>query len=250
MKRATMIAAAAAFLIAGCDGSDLVKVSRDNTETETQDNEEAALAALWLSGEVTAPQDLYETIRDDLAAIRAAYPYPGGDVNTSIEFQEPWVPSMLLINFTPEAKERIRAGTYTEFYALNDDYEATRLDTTWTFMWDYGSAALHFDGRRNPIALGAVYAALDGVNWAEPNGYIGDWSNVYPWRIEHGMSYLFREGSGDCPAGCISSIFWYFLVPEGGAMEYVGRYEYWVDEEPVWWSDAKVAYYAYKGFGG
>jgi hypothetical protein len=88
---------------------------------------------------------------------------------------------------------------------------------------------------------------LDGVRYAEPNGFVGDWSNVYPWRLDEGMSYLWRDAWGDCPAGCINSRFWYFRVTDAG-IEYVGTFDKWVDPEPPWWGEAKSAYFRYRNW--
>jgi hypothetical protein len=73
----------------------------------------------------------------------------------------------------------------------------------------------------------------------EPNGYGGDWSNVYPCVDPDQRTYLFKEGSGDCPAGCITNEFWYFRITDG--IEYVGTFKLREDPEPAWWPEAKRA---------
>lgn len=247
MKR-TMTILALLLLAAGCSGSDLAPAGRNGVVTDPAAQEEAELAALWLSGDVTAPEDLTSTIHDDLAAIRTAYPYPGGDVNTSIRFRTPWVPTMLGVHFTDEAKARIREGTYYEFYELNHKFGVTDIDTS--NLWLLSSVWLHFNGYVNPLALSLIYEALDGVTRAGPNYYAGDGSCVYPWKVEGGMTYLFRSASGDCLAGCMRSTFWYFRVPDGGDIEYVGSYESDSGIVPSWWHEAKTAYDNFRGFGG
>jgi hypothetical protein len=244
MKRVLCTVLALAALVAlGCEDSGVVRNGVPQNEATTpRDNEEAELAALWLSGDLVAPQDLYQRIKRDLARIRQEH----SDLETmaSIEFMPPWVPSQLLTRFTPEGVEKIRDGDYPELELLNARFGLTRLDTI--SLWRMGTAIMEFYGRKHPLALGAPYVALDDVMWAEPNHYVGDWSCVYPWPIDGGMSYLVRHGSGDCLAGCINNIFWYFRVDDD-EVEYVGRYEMWVEPEPVWWNEAKTAFWAYRG---
>jgi hypothetical protein len=73
----------------GCD-DDATVLSTSNPGI-TQTDSEAALAALWLSGELTAPDELYQTIHDDLAAIRSAF--ADLDTITSVRYHARWVPS-------------------------------------------------------------------------------------------------------------------------------------------------------------
>jgi len=94
--------------------------------------------------------------------------------------------------------------------------------------------------------LSTFYGEVASVRYAEPNGYIGDWSNVYPWVYEDGMTYLFRKGEGDCLAGCIDSYFWYFRVNDAGVIEYVGTYKLRDVPEPSWWAEAKVGFERYR----
>lgn len=234
-----------ALLALACSDSNLMRPGGGSLNVTPKDNAEAELAALWLSGELIAPENLYETIMDDLDTIRTEY----ADSTTlaSIEFTPPWVPSELLLGLTAEGKRKVQAGDYPELEALNRRYRATEVDTSSSLWRNYGAARIEFSGRKHPGVLAGGYGALDDVMWVEPNWLVGDWSCVYPWQIDGGMSYLFRYAWGDCPAGCIHSIFWYFRVIDGN-IEYVGRWlESWVDPQPEWWAEARAAYRAYRG---
>jgi hypothetical protein len=215
----------------------------DALQTTPKPDSEAELAALWLSGEIVAPDDLYETIKQDLEAIRAAH---GDDIDAlDITFFAPWVPSQLLIAFDDDGVAKIRSGSWPELEALNDQFELAVFDTTRPSWRTRGAARLEFEGRRHPVRMATSYAALPEVVYAEPNGYIGDWSNVYPGKLADGMSYLWREASGDCPAGCINSHFWYFRVTDSG-IDYVGNFEWdYATPPPDWWNEAKAAYEGY-----
>ncbi len=234
---------AAMGFAAGCSDSDLTRNDNDRSTTP-KENAEAELAALWLSGDLIAPQALYETIRNDLAAIRAANADSTDMV--SIGFFPPWAPSELLAGFSSEGVQKIRNDNFPELERLNKYFGLVELDTSGLSWGTRGSAGLRFSGRKHPMMIAPDYDELDDVMWAEPNGYIGDWGNVYPWKLDRGMSYLIRNAWGDCPAGCIYSVFWYFRVNDG-AVWYVGRYQPQADAEPLWWPEARTAYYAYRG---
>ena len=233
-----------AVVVLTCDSSD-PPASAGAKVNETvefgRENAEAELAALWLSGELTAPKALYQTIKDDLSDIRAAY--TDSIAELEIEFVPPWEPSQVLVGFTESGVERLRAGDYPEFDELNDLFHLAELDTK--FHWHSPLAILTFEGRQHPARIAAPYESFDDVRYAEPNGFVGDWGNVYPWWLDEGISYLWRDAWGDCPAGCINSRFWYFRVTDAG-IEYVGTFEKWVDPEPPWWGEAKAAYFRYR----
>jgi hypothetical protein len=243
--RCFLVAMATITLLAAACDDDPVRTSRSPSNTTPKDNAEAELAALWLSGDLIAPQELYETIRDDLDAIRTEF--ADSTTMASIEFMAPWLPSQLLVRFTAEGKQKVQTGNYPELEALNLRFGLSEFDTSSSLWPNYGSARLTFSGRKHPLVMRESYDDLADVMWAEPNGFIGDWSCVYPWEIDGGVSYLFRHAWGDCPAGCINSVFWYFRVV-GGEIEYVGRYDVRGDPEPDWWVDGKTALNAYRGY--
>lgn len=234
---------AATGFSAGCNGSNLQGTRTPPPDTIVISSEEAELAALWLSGELTAPLDLYGAIAADLDSIRTEY--ADSTLLASVEFFPPWVPSQIVTQLTAEGVKRLRDGDFAEFDSLGVEFGITKVDTA--SLWQHlRVASLSFSGLKHPARIAQAYAALPEVVFAEPNRFVGDWSNVYPWKITGGMSYLIRYAWGDCPAGCINSIFWYFRV-RNGVVEYVGRVQKPDEPDPSWWDEAKVAYYAYRG---
>ena len=247
MRTRLLISMAALAVFAAC-GGDPPPASPPQPftapdSTTPRENREAEEAALWLSGELIAPQAVYETIRDDLAAIRGEY--LDSIPKLAVPFMAPWVVSEVIVRLTDDAVVRFLAREPNDIDSLNAVFHATHLDTfrlkgtppRWTLI--------DFAGRQHPARLGEFYQAQDDVVWGEPNGYIGDWSNVYPWKRGETMTYLFREAWGDCPAGCISSRFWYFRRT-AGVTEYVGTFEVWKDPYPDWWDEAKTAFERYR----
>ncbi|MGB8657026.1 MAG: hypothetical protein WCE90_04485 [Candidatus Zixiibacteriota bacterium] len=202
-----------------------------------RENEEAELMALCLSGELVAPDSLYNQVVNDFAAIRANF----GDtlpIVDSIKFMPPWAAGRLIIGFDTAAVRLFCHGEYHAWDTLNQRYEVTRIDSLAALHW-IGLVLLRFRGRLHPYRLAEAYAVLPGVRAASPDGRIGDWPNVYAGQGDGGMTYLFRNGWGDCPSGCISSEYWYFAFA-GNQPTFVGH---WLPEQehqvPEWWEEAK-----------
>ncbi len=189
------LAMALALLCAlGCEDSAPIRPGNIGPDAPLtpRENREAEEAALWLSGELIAPNALYEAIKDDLAAIREAY--IDSVPQLSIEFKPWWPSSKIGMNVTEEVRQMILRGEPTSIDSLNRVFRATRMDT---FRLNVGVwTIVYFEGRLHPERLAEIYEQLDGVTSAGSDSWLGDWSNVYPWRVENGISYLFREGSG------------------------------------------------------
>jgi len=170
---------------------------------------EAALLALQLSGALLPPPFLYEQIRSDLAAIRQAYP-----AMTSIHPRPPWMPGEFLVGLTAEAWEQFISGEYHGLDDLNAQYGPVEM-IPGVLNW----LKLQFEQQYNPEYLAPLYAAADGVEYAEPNYIIGDGNNIQvalPY-------YTFRMGWGDCMAGCIHRHYWVYYV-DGGSATLVNEY--------------------------
>ena len=126
-----------------------------------KENEEAELIALCLSGELIAPDSLYNQILSDLAAIRAAF----GDTFETIDqirFLPPWVAGCVMIGFDDSTVQQIRNGQYHAWDSLNQQYEVTEIDTSVAFDW-IGLVVLSFKGRLHPYRLAEFYSALPGA---------------------------------------------------------------------------------------
>lgn len=204
---------------------------------------EAEEAALWLSGELTAPTPLYETILSDLSAIRSEYPsnipYEYGG---PVRFTPWWISSRVGLLVTTELKNKVVAHVPNPLDSLNTVMHGTNSGH---FSGPYGSLGwqtmVSFPGRLHPQRLAEIYKTVSGVNNAFVDGPIGDYSNVYPRPIYNGTTYLFRLGLGDCPAGCEVSEFYYFRRV-GGVTEFVGSFRTYADPYPAWWPEASAAY--------
>nr|MBN2276939.1 hypothetical protein [candidate division Zixibacteria bacterium] len=211
------------------------------------DNSEPGLMALWYGDELLASGALFARFRDRLKEVRETY---GGSIpEANITFQFPYKVGKLLIQLSEEAAAEFRAGTYTEWDSLNTLFGVTSIDTSVLFT-DCNCVSLHFKGQLHPKYLAEYYRPLAGVILCEPNGYGGDWSNMYPWLVEGKVTFLARDAWGDCPSGCLNSHFFYFRENDQGGMDYIGSwltgFEVESEPEPEWWAEARAAYDFYR----
>ncbi len=201
-----------------------------------KDNEEAELIALCLSGDLVAPDNLYNRVLDDLTVIRSAFGDNFEPINR-ITFVPPWVVGRLIIGFDDNTAQEVANGEYHAWDELNKRYEVTEIDTH--LVESIGFAWLYFKGRLHPRRLAELYGVLPGVSYTQPSSRLGDSPNVYPRQTGDGITYLFRDAWGDCPAGCIYSEYWYFIF-EGNQPVFIGHWApHENPEEPAWWDEAK-----------
>ena len=166
--------------------------------------------ALWLSEELSPPQELYLRLLRDLRAIRSAYAGSKERIN-QIRFWAPWAVSRTIVGFDEETHPLVEAGDYHALDGLNETHQLSRITSL------FGpSLLLQFEGLLHPERLSELYAPLPGVIYAVRNGIVGDASNIIPSTGTGGITYIFRDAWGDCPAGCIYERTWEFLVgPDG-----------------------------------
>ncbi len=191
-----------------------------------KDTAEAELMALYLSGELHPPGRLTNPILHDLASIRSTYADsldsvfttesgPKTVVGVRIRFKPPWAADHIGIGFDDSTLQEVATGQYRAWDELNREFrmvEARRVISRWY--------TLRFDGRYHPRRLSERYAELPGVTSAYADYWAGDFSTIYPLERNGSMTYAFRWGGGDCPAGCTEQAYWYFVM-EGSTPRYV-----------------------------
>lgn len=227
----------------GCDGTSVTGSQESGSQLDDtpRGNGEAEDAALWLSGELVAPEDLYKELRAGYKAIRARFAHEIPSLDR-VTFVAPWVSGRLLVKLSDEDQERLRRGEYTDLDDLNSTYCVAKVDTSLLRLrW----VQLIFEGRLHPDRLAEIYREVESLESVSPNGKWNNRYGNYPWIVENTLTFLFREGWGDCPAGCFGHRFWYFRV-KGGHVEYVGTYTT-EEPKPDWWDEASSAYLAMTG---
>jgi hypothetical protein len=253
LKRLATTVLALIILGAGCSDDPLIP-HRTNTpdplDQTPRPDYEAEVVALALSGELVAPQALYEEVRDGLERLRSLYFDQIPELQV-IPFRHCWMPGEVSGMLTEAATAEIRAGIYTEMDSLNAALRLASIDTTsFSFRPNQLYFQLFFEGRLHPQRLSEMYGALPSVEYASPGYVCFDRSGFYAHFLDGAIAYLFRRGWGDCPAGCIFSEFWYFRIRGGSDVEYVGYWDPQSDPPPEWWPEARVSWCVERsGFG-
>lgn len=200
---------------------------------ENRENEEAELMAMFLSGKIIAPDDLYSLVEHDLKLIRSTYAMDY-DFLDIIHFRLPWAPGCILIKVDNSTAQDIMNDEYHEWDCLNESFGIRSIEK----ILEYAKlVVLTSQYRINPIYLKEAYQNLPGVEYVSLNGIIGDGSKIYPRMVNDKMTYLFYRGNGDCPAGCTEKFYIYFEVKDDNVC-LIGEYDSSNPERPEWWDEA------------
>ena len=207
---------------------------------------EAELAALWLSGELVAPESLYLQIRDAYSQIRSDY----ADVplvSRGIEFAMREVEGNLIIDLNADAIARIRAGVFTEFDSLNTLLRIERVDTSGLSGSIYPHVKIYFKGRLHPRRLIEMYSQLDGVLYADTYRTQPPMSNFYPWYVDGELVFLLYY-MGSPSFIMIDGEQYCYFKPDGNGYNLVGTFILKDLEIPEWWDEIKYAHCAFMGY--
>lgn len=85
------------------------------------------------------------------------------------------------------------------------------------------AAVLRSERALNPVALSAMFEGIDGVRYAEQNGYAGDSDDIRAENVDDAVRLRYSRAWGDCPAGCIHRTTWTFRVDNDGTVSFVGK---------------------------
>jgi hypothetical protein len=182
--------------------------------------DDATVLALELDGPggiIRVDPDLVAAIDGELALTRGQLPNLAG-----IHVHPSWMPGEIIVGMTEAAFAAFLDGTFTGFDDLLAAYPLAGF-TPFSFI-----EAVHmvFVEPLHPENLALLFAAIDGVTYAEPNHVGGDGDDI---TIEALGSYVFKRGWGDCPSGCIYNHYWRVEIQDGTAV----IVEEWGDELPV-----------------
>ena len=218
--------------LAGCSDSLGPEVS-DESETPTVmpsklreapiPREAATLAHRILEDEYgtllvdTARRDeLAREIGHVLSRIREAYPEVA-----DITVREHYRSGALLVGLEPELFAVVSAlledqtGTgllhtgYAEFDSLNEQLGLSEVVQAFPTS---RIATLYFSEYLNVPAAATAYATLEGIEFAEPDVYVGDGSDIDAATSEGRWYVVVRRAWGDCPAGCTNEELYFFVV--------------------------------------
>jgi hypothetical protein len=214
------------------------KAASNHTPLPDWEAEELAMA---LSRELTAPRELYNRIRRDLAKIRKQYAQEIPAVQ--ITYQPQWLSGGIHMEIDSAVFFDSANEAYQLFGSLNG---AFGLDYFVHRGFYYTYYELQLNGRYNPVRLIDQYYHIIGggielmrtpslVGWDGPDMSVAMDGDV--------IRYYFRKAWGDCPSGCVFERV-YFFSTLGGRLTYHGEYNNVDSPSPpkpdwyaVYWAD-------------
>ncbi len=78
-----------------------------------------------------------------------------------------------------------------------------------------GVLVMHVSERANLGAARRAYMKIAGVEYAEPDAYLGDGSDIEAAKTGGVWHIVVRKAWGDCPSGCMYKKLFFFTVKEG-----------------------------------
>lgn len=206
-------------LFAGADGgqktlrafvdSDCAAPEADDNNNQSlkvygrSEDSDAELMALELSGALLPPRALYLQLRNDLTAIRQAYP-----VVKDIHHSPSWQLGTVLTKITPNQTAQINAGELGPVTAVSPAFGE----------W----YEVRFALRYNPTALIPLLKSRFGVVDIISSGFIGEGDSI--GFNPSSRIYTFSHGWEDCLAGCIYHQYWDFSVSSTGLVTLLREY--------------------------
>ena len=256
-----------ASALSGCAGASEVgnpgnPMPEIPTIEEVGEPSEFELMSLCTSGQAFPPVELTTLFDGDIRNIRSQlFPEmtePDKATVTGITFAPPWAPGKVLIGFDDDTASLVASGQYREWDGLNSRFNVKEIDL---HTINYGWALMEFNSKSiHPKYIAEQYKALPGIAYAEPDYYIGDKSNIYPYipgyvdgilpdgALNGLRYYLYRKGDGDCPDGCTENKYWFFSADNNG-ITYMGYYNPDKSpEKPDWWGLAQKAINLYRTY--
>lgn len=163
-------------------------------------------------------RELAQEIERVLSRIRDTYP-----VMKDVTVRERFDPWSLILGLEPDLYGKVsRAASrlsvepvpfhtgHEPFDTLNTESGLAAMEL-FSFM---SSAVFHFNKPIHPFISSLEYSSVEGVEYAEPNSQLGDGPDVEVSRSQGTWYAVFRRAWGDCPAGCIESELFFFIVEE------------------------------------
>ncbi len=175
-----------------------------------RESPEAEQLAMNLTGQLRAPDDVYNRILRDLRLVRLTFP----ETATVIGWGD-YAPNHLFVRLDLDMPQ---AGyeALNRFYQVIADHEYI----------GNGVHLLTFCDNINVRVLAQEYETLAEVRYAEPDSVIGDGDEVTVTPLGTVYRYMIRYGYGDCMSGCICSIIWVVDVDERGTVVLVSYDEF------------------------
>ena len=161
---------------------------------------------------LTRIRDEYPAVAD--IAVRA--PYAFGELLLTLE---PWLFEAVFSLLEDQTEPVVLRTGHAEYDALN---ERLGLSVVVEIFSSFRTVIFYFHECLNVPAAAAAYTAMEGVEFAEPNSYLGDGSDIDAVQSEGRWYVVVRRAGGDCPAGCINQELFFFIA-NGATVKRIGR---------------------------
>ncbi len=169
--------------------------------------------------------ELIAEIEQILSQIRNTYP-----AMMEIRARETHRPRTLLIGLKPDLFEAVagpingqegsavpRTG-HVEFDTLN---ASLGLQAVELFpLLPSGPVIFHFGEHLNIDAAIRAYTTIEGVEYAEPDTFLGDGSDIDAYELHGTWHVVARKAWGDCLSGCLYQELFFFTV-EGSKVDQI-----------------------------
>ena len=159
-----------------------------------------------LAGEVAA---VLSTIRDAYPAVADITTRPSHSLGVLLVGLEPGL--FNVVSSLVEEQDgpvELRTG-YEEFDSLN---ATLGLSAVLDLFHIFHGAVFYFSEHLNVPVAAAAYAMVEGIEYAEPDGHLGDGPELYADYSQGRWYVVARHAEGDCPSGCIIEELFYFVV--------------------------------------
>lgn len=193
-------------------------------------NTNAKYLAMEASGQVIAPETLYQRIDAELTGLRSAF-----RAETNHDAQ-PCYTNRILVWFNNEIAD------LTEY----SDYNTALLATEGVSNLNGGAVILHFDSTLDMRWVANEYSKLHGIEQAEPDSFATDGNDICLEVLDDDRHlYIFDNAGGDCTSGCFGHQYHGFTVDADGNTLSLGSYATGSlqtnpgQEQPQWWANAK-----------
>ncbi|MFH2056020.1 MAG: hypothetical protein ABIJ61_08690 [bacterium] len=205
---------------------------------------EAEHAALWISGELMAPVDLYNRVHDGLNTLRESWRDAVPQVETRLLL--PYAYAGVAIGLSEDQKARYLESTFYELDSLLELYNVAGVYENIHDIDDLSWLTIRFKGRLNCDVLDTIFTeALPDARWVQDGRYYYSYGepNIYAWMVADRLTFLVQESWHPPNDWSYSSRFWYFKEA-GDEVLLVGSFS--TNERfPEWWQEASVAYHLF-----
>lgn len=162
-------------------------------------------------------QELAGELAPVLSRIRDAYPavadiaaradYAFGELLLGLE--PPLFEAVMSLLEDQSEPVVLRTGN-AAFDTLNERLGLTAVDVFSSFE----TVIFYFNEHVNVPAAAAAYAALQEIEYAEPNAHLGDGPDIDAVKSAGRWYVVARRAWGDCPAGCIDQELFFFIADD------------------------------------